>query len=309
VIRTCLAKDPDKRFQNALDLKTALMWAMESTAVGSPSKVRMPWIATPAMGLIAVAALLYAFRAASTIGPETRVDIVTPATTAPASFALSPDGRRIAYVAASDGDSRLWVRPLDSTSAQPLPGTEGASSPFWSPDSRSLGFFADRTLKRIDLGGGQPQFLAPAPSPRTQGTWNAEGVILFNPGGSLLYRIPATGGPAITATKLGKGQTDVGAPRFLPGGRQFLFLVNGPEPAIWLGSLDGTEPRRITAIASGTDSAAEYLAPGWLVRVRQGVLVAQRFDVGRGQLSGDPVTLAQAVSVDPNTLAGFCLSG
>ena len=90
----------------------------------------------------AVGALLYAFRVTNSTAPETRVDIVTPATNAPRSFALSPDGRRIAYVASGDGASHLWVRPLDSTLAQPLQGTDGAVNPFWSPDSRSLGFFA-----------------------------------------------------------------------------------------------------------------------------------------------------------------------
>ena len=260
--------------------------------------------------LIAIALAILYFRAARVSAPETRVDIVTPATISPTSFALSPDGRQIAYVASGEGASRLWVRSLDSTSAQPLPRTEGALNPFWSPDSRSLGFFADLKLKRIDLGGGQPQTLAEVVNaPGAQGTWKAEGVILFNPNnGGGLFRVPASGGPAVEATKIGKGQTAQRAPRFLPGGRQFLFYSTGADTAIWLGSLAakgaGAEPRRITAIAAGTDSEGEYLAPGWMVRVRQGVLVAQRFDAGRGELSGDPVTLAQAVNIDPFSLAG-----
>jgi Tol biopolymer transport system component len=237
--------------------------------------------------------------------PETRLEIVTPPTSAPASFALSPDGRRIAYVATLDGISRLWMRALDSTSAQPLPGTEGALNPFWSPDSRSLGFLAGDELKRIDLGGGQPQILAVVPPVAAQGTWSAEDVVLFGSGASApLSRVPAQGGQAVAATKLEPGQIAHRAPRFLPSGRQFLFLADGAEPGIWLGSLNGGQPRRLGAIAPGADSAGESLAPGWLIRVRQNALAAQRFDADRGQFSGDAITLAPAVGVDPRTQAG-----
>jgi Tol biopolymer transport system component len=309
VIRTCLAKEPDQRFQNALDLKRDLLWAVESESASSaPSRSRFgktSWMAVAAVLALALGASLY-FRAGTTTAPETRLDIVTPATNNPASFALSPDGRKIAYVATGDGASRLWVRSLDSTSAQPLPGTEGALNPFWSPDSRSLGFFADQKLKRIDLGGGQPQSLAFVVDPATsQGAWSAAGVILFNSNGaSALSRVPASGGQVVAETKRGKGQTGHRAPRFLPGGKQFLFTSGGTDPGLWLGSLNASEPRRISANVAGTESVGEYLAPGWLVRVRGNVLVAQRFDASRGQLSGDPVTLAQGAGVDPNSLAG-----
>lgn len=109
----------------------------------------------------------------------------------------------------------------------------------------------------------------------------------------------------VAATKLAPGQIAHRAPRFFPGGRQFLFLTDGSEPALWLGSLDGAAPRRLTAITPGADSSAEHLAPGWLIRVRQNALVAQRFDAGRGQVSGDPITLAPVVGVDPHGDAGW----
>jgi Tol biopolymer transport system component len=162
-------------------------------------------------------------------------------------------------------------------------------------------------LKRTDLGGGRPQTLAEVTNTGAEGTWRAEGVILFNGGAyAPIFRVPASGGQAIAATKLSKGQA--GLPRFLPGGRQFLCISNGTDPSLWLGSLDGegagAEPRRIAAIASGGDSEGEFFAPGWLVRVRGNDLVAQRFDAGRGQLSGEPVTLAQAVGADPINSAG-----
>jgi Tol biopolymer transport system component/predicted Ser/Thr protein kinase len=307
VIRTCLAKDPDERFQTARDLKRNLQWAMETSVVAAaPGKARLPWAVAAAAVLLAAALGVLYFRAGTTTAPEIRTDIVTPATNNPASLALSPDGRKIAYVALGDGAQRLWVRSLDSTSAQPLPGTEGAFDPFWSPDSRSLGFFANQNLKRIDLGGGQPQNLAAVANPvAVQGAWSEQGVILFATGAvGALSRVPASGGQVVAVTKLGKGQTGHRTPRFLPGGKQFLFTSNGTDPGLWLGSLDAGEPRRISAFAAGTESVGEYLAPGWLVRVRGNVLVAQRFDSSRGQLSGDPVTLAQGVGIDQTTQAG-----
>src|SRR5947207_7420942 len=133
--------------------------------------------------------------------PETRTDIVTPATTDPISFALSPDGRQIVFVASGDGASRLWLRPLDKTTAQPLAGTEGASLPFWSPDSRSVGFFDGAKLKRIDLAGGSPQTVTN--STGRGGTWSPDGVILFSQNnGSPLFRVSASGGAAVAVTKL-----------------------------------------------------------------------------------------------------------
>ena len=108
---------------------------------------------------------------------ETRVDIVTPTTDQPTDFALSPDGRQLVFVASGDGVSRLWLRSLAAGTAQPLAGTEGASSPFWSPDSRSVAFFAGAALKRLDLGGGAPQTLAPVTGGRG-GTWNPDGILV-----------------------------------------------------------------------------------------------------------------------------------
>ncbi|HEY6989275.1 MAG TPA: protein kinase, partial [Bryobacteraceae bacterium] len=307
VLRACLAKDPERRFQTAIDLKRNLMWAMEAGTVATmpTEKTRVPWILAGAAALTAIALAVFHFAGRQPAPPETRVDIVTPATSSPASFALSPDGRRVVYVGSTGGISHLFVRPLDSTSAQSLPGTEGALNPFWSPDSGSLGFFADQKLKRIDLAGGQPLTLAGVTNLTAQGAWNSQGTILFSPGGSgPLFRISSSGGPTVAATKLAAGQTFHRTPRFLRDGRQFLFYATGADPSLWLGSLNGAAPRRIATIAPGTDSAAEYLSSGWLIWVRQSVLAAQRFDVARGTLSGDPITLAHGVSVDPVSLAG-----
>ena len=261
------------------------------------------------LGMVAAAAVAglgfqWYLRHANPTAPEFQVEMVVPPTDDRPSFALSPDGRRVAFGVSENGPRRLWVRALDSSSAQPLPGTEGATSPFWSPDGRSLGFFADFKLKRIDLGGAQPQVLAAVASVFAQGTWGSGGVILFSWGVTPVSRVSASGGGATLATNPAKGQNNQFAPRFLPNGRDFLYVINGSDPSIWLATLDGSAPRRITSIALGTDSAAEYLAPGWLVRVRQGVLEAQRLDVDSGGLWGDPVPLERSVSVDASNLAG-----
>src|SRR5262249_17330039 len=136
------------------------------------------WAIAVALGAaLAVVSVLYFNRATP---PEIRVEVNTPLTTDPFSFAISPDGRRLVFSASNQGKSQLWVRPLDSLSAQPLAGTAGASYPFWSPDSVSVGFFADGRLKRIDILGGPPQVLANAVRGRG-GAWNREGTILFAP--------------------------------------------------------------------------------------------------------------------------------
>ena len=237
--------------------------------------------------------------------PETRVDIVTPATSEPTSFALSPDGRQIVFVASGDGASRLWLRSLASTTAQPLSGTEGSALPFWSPDSKSVGFFAGGALKRLDIGGGAPQTLAPAPVGRG-GTWNADGVILFAPypTGSLLS-ISASGGQAAAVTTLDR-QPSHRHPFFLPDGRQFLFYATGTADTsgIYLGSLDSGDTTRLTA----ADTRGLYLSSGWLLWVRAQALVAQRLDLEQKALTGDPITLADPVVTDTTNAGALSVS-
>ncbi len=281
---------------------------------------RLAWMVAAAALLVAAAMTLPAVRylrqTPTSAPPETRLEITTPATSDVMSFALSPDGRQIVFVASGDGASRLWVRPLDTTAAQPLAGTDGASYPFWSPDSRSIAFFADFKLKRLDLSGGAPQTLAPASSGRG-GTWSADGVILFAPTATApLSRVPAGGGDVVPATTLGAGQTSHRFPQFLPGGRQFLCYARGAEETagIYLGALDTAAVTRVTA----ADAAAAY-APtgpgpaeasregGWLLFGRQATLVARRFDPARGVLSGEPVTVADPLPIDAN-VAAFSVS-
>jgi serine/threonine protein kinase len=308
VLQLCLAKDPDQRWQSIRDVGAALERlgvadvATSSRPIATPS--RLSWIAPSLLALttLTVSGLYYRFR--SLTPTELRLDIATPPTNTPGSFALSPDGRRIVYVATVDGVSRLWIRALDSVSAQPVAGTEGALSPFWSPDGRSLGFFAGLELKRIDLGGGQPQTIGLTAPLAPRGSWGADDVIVRGGGDGALTRETAVGGRSAPATKLAAGQVVHRAPYFLPGGKDFLFLASGADPSLWMTALAGTPPRRITGVSPGTDSAAEYLDPGWLIRVRHNALIAQRIDLGRADISGEPITLAAGVGVDPHSESG-----
>ena len=235
--------------------------------------------------------------------PETRVELVTPATNNPIDFTLSPDGRQIVFVASDDsGVSQLWLRSLATTTAQPLSGTEGAQQPFWSPDGRAIGFFTGSALKRLDPGGGAPQTLTTIGGLLRGATWGADNTLIFatNTAGSLM-RISATGGEATAVTTLEPGQAGHRFPSFLPDGRQFLFYVGGsPDTAgIYLGHLDGTTPVRLTA----ADSPGVFHPDGWLLWVRAGTLTAQRLDLAQAALTGEPLNLADGVAVN-----GFNLS-
>jgi Tol biopolymer transport system component len=316
-LRVCLRKDPTQRVSDIRDVRLALEGAFETTApqtapTAPPAGRPLAWMAALAVATMLAAALAiptvrHLREAPPPAPPETHVDLVTPATDQSASFALSPDGRQIVFVASGDGPSRLWLRSLATPTAQPLPGTEGARYPFWAPDGRSLGFFAAGALKRLDLGGGAPQTLAPANN-GTGGAWNPDGVIVFAPTGTTtpLMRVSATGGSATAVTTLGPQQAGHVAPQFLPDGRRFLFAVRGaPDTAgIYLGGLDGSAPTRLTSVGS----AGVSLPSGWLLWVRAGTLAAQRLDVAQAALTGEPVIVADevdAVSVAATGLVAY----
>ncbi len=312
VVKKCLAKDPDERWQTASDLHGELKWIAEGgsqagvlapAAAASAQRHRpVAWIAATAVFLLALVAVSFVhFREAPpTAAQEMRTEIDTPSTTDPLSFALSPDGRQIVFVASGDGSPRLWLRRLDVTSAQPLAGTDSASFPFWSPDSRSVGFFAGNKLKRMDIGGGSPQTLTDAAN--RGGTWSTDGTILFTRTvASPLSRIPASGGEPVEVTKLDR-QNSHRFPQFLPGGQQFLFYAQGTleTAGIYLGSLASSDTKRLVA----ADAVGAYLPNGWLLFIRAGTLMAQRLDLGRGELTGDPVTVADPVGFDAALNAG-----
>ena len=316
LLRRCLEKDRKRRLDSAaaarLEIDDVLAAPSAETPAREPVPTRVAREAQPfrlkrrerVAWFVAVASIVAALAAvvAATLpwrrdAPELavlRLDVTTPQTSDPTSFALSPDGRQVVFVAAGDGGSKLWLRPLDRTTAQPLPSTEGATFPFWAPDSRAIGFFADAKLKRLDLPGGKAQELADASNGRG-GAWSRDGVILFAANViSGLLRVPATGGTPTSVTRPAPGELGHRFPEFLPDGRRFIFWV-GPSPpevqGLYLGSLDAPETHRLVA----ADAGGAYAHPGYLLWPRQGVLVAAPFDVARGALSGGPVPIAPAV--------------
>jgi eukaryotic-like serine/threonine-protein kinase len=302
LLMRCLAKDPRRRLHDIADARLELDQAQSEPAgdadagPGPPrNRERFLWAALALATLIGGVAVVRALRPVP-LAPEMRLEISTPTTSDPISFAMAPDGRRLAFVASGDGPPRLWVRPLDATTAQPLAGTEGASHPFWSPDGSALGFFADGKLKRIDATGGLPRTLASAQGSRG-GTWNRDGTILFAPNKGPIHRVPSSGGEIVAVTTIDPPrQVSHRFPEFLPDGRKFLFFVEGsPETqGIYLGALDSSRTQRLTA----ADAAGAYLAPGWLLFLRQGTLVARSLDSTRGELTGDPIPVAAPVGLD-----------
>jgi serine/threonine protein kinase len=306
VVRRCLSKEPDERWQNAGDVMRELQWISATGAsIAKPvsrRRERVAWILAAISAAVALSlvtpAILYFRRAAPDSSPLF-LEVATPATDDPSSFAISPDGERLTYSARDDkGVNRLWLRSLADGTARPLTDTARATYPFWAPNSREIGFFSDRKLKRIDITGGGSEIVADAPAGRG-GTWNAEDVILFAPDtGRGLFRVSARGGPATAVTKAIGGQTSGPRwPQFLPDGRRFVFLLSpAPEQTrgVYLASLDGGEPQRIL----GAESTAIYVAPGFLLLARQDVLVALPFDVDRGIVGSNAVRLADGVGTD-----------
>ncbi len=329
LIARCLVKEPRQRLRDIGEARVALDGASDNPAIrpvaqpGQPatSQKRSGLVAALAVAAVAIVALAVpaVTHLRETPAPrpqETRLEINTPVTDSATSFALSPDGRQVVFAASGDGAQRLWLRSFGATAAQPLAGTEGATYPFWSPDGRSIGFFTPSALKRLDLGGGAPQVVAPV-TVGAGGTWSADGVIVFAPNGasskSPLMKVPAAGGSTAAVTTLGPRDSGHRSPFFLPDGRRFLYNVAGAADVagIYLGSLDGSQPTRLTAAGSNglwvpdtglaTRSAS---GSGWLVWVRLGTrtLVGQQLDLERATLVGNTATLADDVVVE--TISG-----
>src|SRR5215831_19076448 len=253
VLHRCLEKDLKNRCRDIGDVRIDIEQALKEPKEIALSPVhargsRFSWVLLAVSGaLVAVLSIpstLY-LRERSIESPEMRLDINTPRTSLPLHFALSPDGMQLVFVASGNESQQLWLRRLDAGTAQPLAGTEGGEYPFWSPDSRSIGFFAGSRLKRLDIGAGPPQVLADAPAGRG-GTWSSDGTILFAPtNASPLWRIHASGGGSpVQVTKLDlPRQGSHRLPEFLPDGRHFLFFGQGNPDAqgIYLASLDGSD--------------------------------------------------------------------
>ena len=311
VVRTCLAKDPDDRWQSAHDIASELKWIAQgsgagaaTTAPGAPrrrTRERWAWTVAGAALLAAAALAAVALRGPRDRGRPIRLSLEQPAK-APFEFfdhmTVSPDGRNVAFIAhAAGGKQSIWIRPLDSLSARPLAGTDGVTGLFWSPNGGSIGFFADGKLKRIESAGGAPQVLADAAAARG-GTWNEDGVILFAPTAySPLRRVPATGGAVSDVTKLAPREDGHMWPVFLPDGRHFVFLGDAsttPNHSIRLGALDSPESEKLVSPAV---TNVGFAPPDRLLFVRAGILVAQRLDVSKRRLVGDPAPLGEQIAL------------
>jgi Tol biopolymer transport system component len=312
----CLAKEPKRRLRDIADWSELLDTEQELLPATAP---KTPWIVAGILaGVLGLAlaglALLY-FREKPAQIPVVRATIQPPENVAFTPYlgvsvipAVSPDGQRIAFAAHTlDGRTQLWIRPLDSVSAQPLAGTDDASLPFWSPDGKSIGFFAKGKLNRIDANGGPVLALADA-SVASGASWSSAGVIVFAPTSTgVLRKVSAGGGAVSDAGKFSRGETTQRWPWFLPDGKHFLFAagVNAiSRKAIRLGSLDSPESTKLL----DADSYAIYSA-GYLLFLRGDTLMAQPFDPSNLRLSGEALPGVEHVQNSQNSsLAAFSAS-
>ncbi len=319
LVRRCLAKDPERRYQSMRDIVLELEApAPDVPLAAKPS--RWPWAMAAACALLAVVTGGFALRKSGEAAVPVRFDVNPPAG---AQFngggdnskgsAISPDGRTLAFMATNaKGETLLHVRSLDSLEARVLAGTENAGRPFWSPDSKSLGFVGGGKLKRVEVAGGSPVALCDMSLARG-GAWSEEGVILFADRNAGLLRIPASGGTPAEVTKVNTaaGEAFHSYPQFLPGGKEFLFLVRPVDEAKWgiyLGALDGRAPVLIQL--SKFNGLYDALSRRLLCIQGNGKLMARRLELDPPRLTGDPVMVAEGVGgVALNGYGEFSLSG
>jgi len=316
-VKICLAKDPEDRWQTARDVWRELKWIAEGgwqAAPVAPAPIgrlafpgRLAWSVAAVLLVagLALGAFTY-FRPAPAEPQAVRFSVGPPEggsfNAAPYFLSVSPDGSKLAFIAAdASGKSQLWIRPLDSETAQPLPGTDNVTQSFWSADSRFLAFYADGRLKKVAVSGGPPQSLVEV-SGNSVGTWNREGIVLFGsqgasgPAGTPIRRVSAAGGEATAVTTLDASRNEDGHlfPYFLPDGKRFLYLAHSTNPennAIYAASLDSPERRLIMNATSNF----VYVPPGYLLFNREGTLMAQPFDAEGVEFAGEAVPVAEDV--------------
>jgi len=307
LLKHCLEKDPRKRLSAISDARfdldegetvPATVSGFTAATVG-PRRSLMALVA-PALAGIAitaiVAAILWPRAAAPPAAELARLQVLPPPEVElfpdSAQVAISPDGRLVAFVSGNTNASKLWLRPIDSPIAHEVEGSEEAQLPFWSPDSKRLGFFSLEKLKVVSAAGGRPETLAPAPNGRGA-TWGPNDVILFAPDAmGAIFRVSANGGDATPVTKVGESGKDSGHrfPVFLPDGDHFLYAAlpsrNGKFD-IFVASLTGGSRTQIGSM----ECAPVYAEPGWLIFVREGVLAAQPFDARTRKVTGEAISL------------------
>jgi serine/threonine protein kinase/Tol biopolymer transport system component len=311
LVRVCLAKDPEHRWQTARDVQLQLMALPTSGPVAvaaAATRARgrlpalLPWGIAALAGAVAVASVVRTRARAPSASPSAIRFSVPPPPGGTfwdnfenVPLALSPDGLQLAFVVTeASGAQRIWIRTLSAIDSRPVAETDGALSVIWSPDSRSIAFFAGGKLKRLDLAAGAAVTLCDFRGSGMSGTWGRDDQILFaSVGGEAIYRVPASGGTPVEVLKpnaaLGERRTVF--PWYLPDGRRFLYSARLLDGAKVMLAEPGKEPRQVLSVVS----PAQYVEPGYLVFVREGTLVGQRFDVERAALSGAPFSIASSV--------------
>lgn len=328
LLRRSLKKDLRQRVQAIGEARIVIEEVLsgaaqeEAISVSTPAKGEPSWQSVVPWALViilavAVAALGWAYLRLANAPSQAVVSEIPPpegqnfalgggSTGVPV---LSPDGQQLAFGAVdSDGREVLWVRRLNETSGRMLAGTDGATYPFWSPDSRSLGFFAGSKLNRIDVSGGPPFAISDVQPESRGGSWGPNNTILFTPTvSSVVYRVPASGGTPTPVTKLNESQKEVSHrwPQFLPDGKHFLYFAMSTDAAEFGGthvaSLDGRETKFIRHSASNSI----YAPPGYLLSVFQGSLIAQQFDTKALRLGEQSVPLAEHVAENATVHRGL----
>lgn len=313
IVRRCLEKRPERRFHSAHDLAFALEALSDSSSSGRteinlalpPAREkwgkRFPWVVAGLALLLAGSALAFSyFRKVSDDPIQARLPVAMSADVIPSvdvethNLALSPDGRHLAFVAYSHGQRSIWLRPLNTLSAQPLPETAGAFSIFWSPDSRYLAFFAEGKLKRIEISSKSLQTLCNlTKGGDASGAWGAAGTIVFSEEDSgQIFRVPAAGGTPSVLVSRATGNTQRWV-SFLPDGRRFLFYkapeVGDQSAGLFAGAIDSDQ---IKQVAPMPPARAQYVN-GYLLYPREGSLVAQPFDERTLSLSGEPFVVIE----------------
>jgi serine/threonine protein kinase len=331
IVKSCLVKDRKPRIPDistvrflmdgaALAAPAAIDAAADAAGFKKTRRTSRAWQAAAALLALTTFAGAAAWWSASRpitpsvtrffVYPPEKTTFVTLTRTG-TSVVISPDGSKLAFTARdASGKILLWIRPIDSLTAQPLSGTDDAAYPFWSPDSRFIGYFAQQKLMKIAATGGPPQTLCGTIAGPRGGTWNQDGTIVFQTGpGKSLSRVSSAGGQPSEFMRLAKGQTQYVFPWFLPDGRHFLFHANATSDdiaGVYVGSLDAADSKRLAA----ADTSAVYDSQsGHLLFVRQGTLLAQPFNPKTLALTGESFPIAERVeAVVTPSLAAFSVS-
>jgi serine/threonine protein kinase/Tol biopolymer transport system component len=316
VVNHCLEKNPEERFNSARDLAFALEALSGPANTGDTATILtklpaakadrrafIPWAITAVLliGCAALALLYFWPRQADKHSISFAIEIPDKATDI-GDIAISPDGRLIVLEAQIEGKSILFLRSLDSIELKRLPGTDDAYLPFWSPDGRYIGFFANGKLKRVDVNGGATQTICDSGN-SSGGTWNSDGVILFSSQGQALRRVAAAGGAPTVALSLEPKAIQHDFPVFLPDGRHFLYTSWNGNPStsdLYVGALDGTRRQLFT-----TGSNVGYATPGYLLFARDTTLLAQAFDASKLVLSGEPFPVLEHMAYSSGSTYAF----